>query len=134
MHLNDGVMTFPVGTWWNGASGVPNSSWTARASLVHDFLCEMITDNEWPRAVQKAADREWYCIACEEGPDWYARTTYGAIRGYSTGKRVQIPFIGAIAKYGAGFLGGIMGLGWGPQTAFPCGEGGEFVFDGPLWW
>lgn len=104
--LNNGVMTFPAGFWWNGANYVPYIRSADRGSLVHDVLCLLGHANGWGSGFRLLADREIYCIVRADGGIRLAETVYWAVRGY---QKSRVPGV----RHMLGAVGGAPRFLWG---------------------
>jgi hypothetical protein len=60
----DGTLFIKEGYSWDGASGVPDTRWNLRGSLVHDALYQLIREGYLPKAARAPADSTFgdYCL------------------------------------------------------------------------
>ena len=116
--MEDAVMEFPDGFWWNGANYIPNFRSTDRGSLVHDILCELGHRNNWGDHYRLLADREIYCLVRADGSRMGAEAVYCAVRGY---QKTEVPVVRQILGLAGGAVGLLRGLFAQPRP-WPCGE------------
>jgi len=85
----EGILTIKEGYAWDGASGPAMDNMnTARASLIHDVMYQLIAGNRLPPGPWKAhADKEFHTILREDGVVWFrAAYMYAAVHLFGRGR------------------------------------------------